>query len=117
MVNDSKTYTDTAVNSLKQKVDDSVERVLDLNFRSMFAQKIGATTEDNIKYLLDVNPLEASLQVFENGLMLEEGDDYVVETTKGKVKTVIFNYEVKGEWKIKFYGVPFNISDVDLIEG
>ena len=107
----------TDIQKLKQNVDDSVERVLDLNFKNMFAQKIGGTTEDKRNYTLDVNPLEASLQVFENGLMLEEVDDYTVVVEDGKVKTVTFNYEVKSDWKIKFYGVPFNASDVDLIEG
>ncbi|MDA9280006.1 hypothetical protein N9P74_00435, partial [bacterium] len=106
------------IQTLKQEVDDSVEKVLDANFSSMFAQNIVGNTSDNRKYSLSVSVLEKSVQVFENGLMLEQGDDYTTTIDgNGQVTDVIFNYEIDAKWKVKFYGVPFSTSDVDLIVG
>ena len=119
LVTDSKDYTDDAVAALKQEVDDSVEKILDLDFKSMFAQKIGATTSDNQKYRLDKAVMGESLQVFENGLLLEEGADYSVNYGGGvnDAVDVTFGYQIKPDWKVKFFGVPFVASDVDLIAG
>jgi hypothetical protein len=121
---DANAYTDTAVSGLRGDVDTAMEAMGAIDFSTIFAQKIGGKTNDNVTYVLslldltDVLPvMGTSLQVFENGLLLEAGVDYEVVSENGvnNAKAVKFKYEIKPDWKVAFFGVPFKASVSDLV--
>ena len=117
-------YTDGEVSGLRNDVDTAMEAMGAIDFSTIFAQKIGGKTSDNVIYTLslldlsDVLPvMGTSLQVFENGLLLEAGVDYDVISTGGvnDAQAVKFKYEIKSDWKVAFFGVPFKASVSDLV--